>query len=93
MMRGVWNRGSPGAGVRGWVGPTAYLTGIGWYFATCLVLGVLLGRWVDGKTGLEPTFTLVGIVLGLALAMIGGIRMLMPFLRRYGGEDNGREGP
>ena len=68
-----------------WVAPTAYLLGIGWYFATCILLGVLGGLWLDSATGLRPTFTLVGIALGLVLAFVGGLRMLMPFLRRYGG--------
>lgn len=68
-----------------WVAPTAYLLGIGWYFATCILVGLLGGLWLDSATGLEPTFTLVGIALGLVLAFVGGLRMLMPFLRRYGG--------
>jgi hypothetical protein len=67
-----------------WVVPTAYLLGIGWYFATCIILGVAVGHWVDSQFGLEPIFTLVGIFLGLAVAFIGGARMLMPFLQRYG---------
>lgn len=69
-----------------WVTPTAYLLGAGWFFATCLILGVVLGRWADSATGLKPVFTLAGIVLGLALALVGGIRMLQPFMRRYNGE-------
>lgn len=68
----------------GWMAPTAYLLGAGWYFATCLILGVVIGRWADSKTGLEPTFTLLGIMLGLAVAVVGGYRMLSPFLRRLG---------
>lgn len=78
--------------MRGWVAPTTYLTGIGWYFATCLVLGVLLGRWVDARTGLEPLFTLAGILLGLALAAYGGIRMLLRFMRRFEAEAPRNEG-
>ncbi len=70
-----------------WFAPTASLLGAGWFFATCLILGLLLGRWADGKTGWEPLFTLTGIVLGLAVAIVGGIRMLLPFMRRYGGGD------
>jgi hypothetical protein len=60
--------------------------GIGWYFATCLILGVVLGRWADGRTDLEPTFTLIGIGLGLAVALVGGYRMLIPFINRFGSE-------
>ena len=68
-----------------WVGPAASLLGIGWYFAIAIVIGVLLGRWADSATGLEPVFTLVGMGLGLAVAMAGGFRLLKQFLRRYGG--------
>lgn len=71
-----------------WVGPTASLLGAGWFFAACIILGVVLGRWADSATGLEPTFTLVGIFLGLAVAIVGGIRMLLPFLRWYGNDDS-----
>jgi F0F1-type ATP synthase assembly protein I len=66
-----------------WVAPTAYLLGAGWYFATCILLGVLLGHWADSVTGLEPIFTLVGIIVGLAVALYGGIRMLLPLMNRY----------
>lgn len=69
-----------------WLAPTASLLGAGWFFATALILGVFIGRWVDGETGLEPTFTLVGIMLGLAVALYGGYRMLSPFIRRLGDE-------
>ena len=80
----------PGRG--GWVAPTAYLMGAGWYFATCILAGILLGRWLDGLTGIEPLFTLLGIVLGLALAIGGGIRMLLPFMKRFGNGANGNSG-
>ena len=67
-----------------WVAPTAYLLGAGWFFATAIILGVVLGRWADSATGFEPTFTLVGIIVGLAVAIAGGIRMLLPFMNRFG---------
>jgi hypothetical protein len=76
--------------VGSWVAPTAYLLGAGWYFATCIILGVVLGHWADGKTGLEPTFTLIGIFVGLALALVGCIRMLIPFVRRLGEGPGGK---
>jgi hypothetical protein len=68
--------------VRSWIGPSAALLGAGWFFATALILGVLIGQWVDDSTGLEPTFTLIGIVVGLAVAAVGGYRMLLPFIRK-----------
>ena len=76
-------------GQSGWVAPTAYLLGAGWYFATCIIIAVLVGRWLDGLTSLEPLFTLLGIVLGLTLAIGGGIRMLIPFMNRFGNDADG----
>lgn len=73
-----------------WVVPAATLLGVGWYFATCVILGVLLGRWADSKTGLEPVFTLVGILLGLAVAMVGGYRLLRPFIDKLGAGSTGK---
>jgi Putative F0F1-ATPase subunit Ca2+/Mg2+ transporter len=73
-----------GAGVSSWVVPTAQLLGIGWFFATAIVAGVVLGQWIDGLTNLEPLFTLLGVLLGLAVALVGGYRMLIPFLDRFG---------
>ena len=72
-----------------WMAPTAYLLGVGWFFATCIILGVVIGLWVDAKTGLEPVFTLVGIFLGLAVALVGGARMLAPFIERLGDGNRG----
>jgi hypothetical protein len=72
--------------VGSWMGPTAYLLGIGWFFATCIILGIVIGLWADAKTGLEPIFTLTGILFGLAVALVGGYRMLQPLLSRFGNE-------
>lgn len=71
-----------------WMVPTAQLLGAGWFFATAIILGVVLGRWADGATGLEPIFTLIGIFLGLGVALVGGIRMLLPLMSRQGNEDS-----
>jgi F0F1-type ATP synthase assembly protein I len=61
--------------------PAAWLLGAGWYFALCVIGGVLLGLWLDSETGLEPLFLLLCILLGLAVALVGGIRMVRPVLK------------
>jgi F0F1-type ATP synthase assembly protein I len=59
-----------------WAGPAAYYLGIGWYFATCVVLGIVGGRWLDGRFDTAPLFVLIGMLLGMAAALYGGYRML-----------------
>ncbi len=83
LETGAWE-----ACVGRWITPAASLLGAGWFFATAVILGVVLGRWADGKTGLEPIFTLIGIFLGLAVAFVGGFRMLAPLINRPGNEDS-----
>lgn len=65
-----------------WVVPAGYLLGIGWYFATCVVLGVVGGKWLDGRFGTAPLFVLLGTFLGLAAALYGGYRTLTERLLR-----------
>ena len=61
--------------------PTARLIGIGWYFAVCIVAGVIGGALLDGVAGTKPLLTLIGLALGLVLAFYGGYQMLMEVLR------------
>ena len=56
--------------------PAMQLMGIGWYVATCIVLGVVGGVLLDGELGTGFALTLVGLALGLASAGWGGYRML-----------------
>ena len=61
--------------------PTARLIGIGWYFAVCIVMGVVGGFLLDKVTGTAPLLTLLGLLLGLVTAFYGGYRMLMDVLQ------------
>ena len=57
------------------------LIGIGWYVAICIGGGTFGGWRVDAWLGLEiPVFTLSGLGLGIALAVIGMFRMLRAVL-------------
>ena len=61
--------------------PTARLIGIGWYFAVCIILGLVGGVLLDRVAGTEPLLTLIGLALGLFLAFYGGYQMLMEVIR------------
>ncbi len=61
--------------------PALGLLGIGWYFATCTVLGVVGGLWLDDQFNSEPVFVLVGLLMGLAAAGWGAYRLLQDVLR------------
>ena len=67
--------------------PTARLIGIGWYFAVCIVLGVVGGALLDRAADTTPLLTLVGLTIGLVAAFYGGYRMLMDVL----GTNQGRK--
>jgi F0F1-type ATP synthase assembly protein I len=61
--------------------PTARLIGIGWYFAVCIIAGLVGGVLLDRVAETAPLLTLIGLSLGLLLAFYGGYRMLMDALR------------
>ena len=66
------------------------LTGLGWYVALCIVIGVAGGAWLDKLIGTTPLFILLGTVLGSVVAFWGLYKMVQPLL--YGakqGETNG----
>ncbi|MFH1438736.1 MAG: AtpZ/AtpI family protein [Pseudomonadota bacterium] len=43
---------------------------IGIYIALCVIIGLLGGRWIDGKLDTEPLFLFIGFFFGLAAAGI-----------------------
>ena len=56
------------------------LLGIGWYVAICIGGGAFGGLLLDRQIDSSPAFTLIGLGLGIAVAMIGMIRMLSAVL-------------
>ena len=53
------------------------VTGLGLSAGGSLLLGVLLGLFVDGLLHTSPLFFIIGIVLGLAAAVVGVYRLVM----------------
>lgn len=68
-----------GRGVKG-----LQLIGMGWYIALCLVVGVVVGLWLDGWLGVAPLFLLVGLFLGLGCAVWGVYRMVTAVVETNG---------
>jgi len=54
------------------------LVGVGWYIGICIVLGVLGGLWLDDKFDTTPILVIVGLILGIIIAMYGVYRMVLP---------------
>ncbi len=69
------------------------LTGIGWYVATCIVLGVVGGLFLDKLAGTTPLFVLLGTVLGVVVAFWGSYKMVQPILNASKGPDPKNRGP
>jgi F0F1-type ATP synthase assembly protein I len=64
------------------------LAGVGFFIAGSIVLGVVAGRWLDSKLGSEPLWLIVGLFLGIAVAVYGVYAMLRPFLNNRGNKGN-----
>lgn len=64
------------------------LTGLGWYVATCIVVGVVGGVALDKLLNVAPLFTLLGVLLGTVAAFYGLYKMVRPLL---GSDQYGKE--
>ena len=57
-----------------------WMVGVGWYVAVAISGGVIGGFWLDGRLSSSPLFTLLGLGLGIAVALFGMFRMLMTIM-------------
>ncbi len=64
-----------------WVWALRFI-GIGWYVALCIVLGAVLGLWLDRKLHTAPWLAIGGIILGTFFAFFGLYQMLRPGIDR-----------
>ncbi len=60
--------------------PAVRLLGLGWYVAFCIVAGTVGGLFLDGAADTRPLFTMLGLFLGLLVALVGGYIMLLEAL-------------
>jgi F0F1-type ATP synthase assembly protein I len=65
--------------------PALRVTGIGFYIATCIVGGTLIGWWLGDK---RPLYTIIGLLAGLILALYGAYRMIRPLLNTNNNKEN-----
>ena len=56
------------------------LIGVGFYIGGSIVLGVVVGRWLDSKLNTEPILVIVGLIVGTIVAFYGVYRMLLPLI-------------
>ena len=56
------------------------VTGLGWYIAACVVIGIVAGVWLDRVLETKILFTLLGLALGSISAFWGAYKMVLPVL-------------
>ena len=64
------------------------LTGIGFYIAACILIGVFAGLWLDGKLNTRPLFIILGLVIGLGVAVFGVYQMIRPLMDNRQDKEN-----
>ena len=56
--------------------PWAYV-GLGFEIVVPIVLGLLLGLWLDGRWGTRPWLAVTGVVLGIAAGFYNFFRVVL----------------
>ena len=64
------------------------LTGVGFFIAACILIGTLVGLWVDDKLNTEPLFMIGGLLFGLVVAIYGVYRMIQPLMGNKQDKEN-----
>jgi ATP synthase protein I len=64
------------------------LTGIGFYIVACILIGLFAGLWLDKKLETNHLFIILGLVLGLAVAVFGVYRMIRPLMYNHRDKEN-----
>ena len=64
------------------------LIGVGFFIGGSILLGVVVGLWLDSRLNTSPILVIVGLVLGIAVAFYGVYRMLLPFIGNKQGKES-----
>ncbi|MFC1897044.1 AtpZ/AtpI family protein [Chloroflexota bacterium] len=64
------------------------LTGIGFVIAGSIILGVLVGHWLDSKLNSDPVGLIIGVIVGILVASYSVYTMIRPFLSNNGKKGN-----
>jgi F0F1-type ATP synthase assembly protein I len=64
------------------------LLGMGFYIAIAIVLGIWGGHWLDEQFNTNPLFLIIGLILGIAVAVLGSYNMMKPFIKDANKPDN-----
>ena len=75
-----------------WWAVALRLTGMGWYIAACIVIGILGGIGLDKLLGTQPLFIILGILLGSIAAFWGVYKMVLPIIYGSKNPDTPRKG-
>jgi F0F1-type ATP synthase assembly protein I len=82
---------------QGWAGPLSLITQLGLTIVLSILLGLVLGLWVDAHFGTKPWATLILSLLGIVAGSFGVYRLVATSIdhataaRRPGGSDD--QGP
>ncbi|MSP78433.1 MAG: AtpZ/AtpI family protein [Dehalococcoidia bacterium] len=68
-----------------WWALTLRVTGIGWFIAISIVIGICAGLKLDTWIHTKPLFMLIGLLLGTIVAFYGTYRAVQPIFNPPGG--------
>ncbi|HEY82849.1 MAG TPA: AtpZ/AtpI family protein [Dehalococcoidia bacterium] len=63
------------------------LVGVGFFIGGFILLGAVVGLWLDSRLNTSPILVIVGLILGVVLAFWGVYQMLLPLI----GKNQGKE--
>jgi F0F1-type ATP synthase assembly protein I len=63
------------------------LTGVGFFIGICIAGGALVGWWLSDK---NPLFMILGLLVGLVIAVYGVYRMIRPLMNDRQNKGNGQ---